>query len=135
MSIATENDEKACLKEEKNQQWFDSLRFEEEESHIYQRYSIENAVYVMCLCTHRAFRGRGLGYKMMQASIKFLKNLGFEGGVVFGEGSAKQSQRIFEKCGFEAIFQLLFSDYKVNGEAIFSKAGDGALAKLYARII
>ena len=71
----------------------------------------------------------------MQASIKFLKNLGFEGGVVFGEGSAKQSQRIFEKCGFEAIFQLLFSDYKVNGEAIFSKAGDGAITKLYARII
>ena len=123
------------FEEEKNQQWFDILRFEEKESGIYQRYGIVNAVYITCLCTHRAFRSRGLGYKIIQASIRYLKNLGFEGRVVFGEGSAKQSQKIAEKCGFEVIFQLLYSDYKVNGEVIFSKAGDGAIAKLSARII
>ena len=135
MSIANKNDEKPCLEEEKNQQWFDILHFEEDESNIYQRYDVENAIYVTCLCTHRGFRGHGLGYKIMQASTMYLKYLGFEGGVMFGEGSAKHSQRIFEKCGFETIFQLLYSDYKVNGEIIFSNTGEEATAKLYAKII
>ena len=135
MTIANKYGDKMHLKEEKNRQWFDVLRFEEDESNIYQRYNIETAVYVGYLCTQRGFRGNGLGYKIMQASIKFLKNLGLEGYVIFGEGSAKPSQRIFEKCGFEAIFLLLYSDYKVNGKVIFKHTGEETNSKLYARTI
>ena len=127
--------DKIYVEEEKNRDWFSIIGHAEEESNIFQKYTVEEAIYFAYLCTRRGFRGNGLGTKVMEATINLLKNLGLEDSIIFGEGSSKSSQRVFEKCGFEPIYEILYSDFKVNEETVFKNTGGDTTYKLYTQMV
>ena len=127
--------DKMNVEEEKIRDWFSIIGHAEEESNVFRRYTVEEAIYFAYLCTGRGFRGYGLGTKVMEATINLLKNLGLEDSVIFGEGSLKTSQRVFEKCGFEPIYEILYSDFKVNGETVFKSTGGDTTYKLYSQVV
>ena len=81
--------DKIYVEEEKIRDWFSIIGHAEEESNVFQRYTIEEAMYFAYLYAGRSFRGNGLDTKVMEATKNLLNNLGLEDSCVLRKGIIK----------------------------------------------
>ena len=98
-------------------------------------YDVENAVHFFALGVHKDYRRRGIGGKVMSAAVELVKQLDLGPVVVTGEGTSTYSQRIYEKLGFETNAEVIYDEYKVNGELVFKNMGDQKSMRLYGKVV
>ncbi|KAF5282074.1 hypothetical protein FQA39_LY00599 [Lamprigera yunnana] len=72
---------------------------------------------VKILSTHSLWAGRGLAKKLVALSSKTANEKGCD--LIRMNCSSYFSAKVVEKLGFECVYELKYSDYKVNGEQVF----------------
>ena len=119
----------------KNGTWYSLVENLQKQFNIYQQYHVEDAIDFVYLCTHKDFRGNGFASKVMEAAVCFIKNFKVKGIVLHGSATWKSSQRVFEKTGFSALAEVVYAEYRENGEAVCTNLGEHKSAKYYSQII
>ena len=130
LEIDTEN-----LKSEAWRKFVDMAYHLENLSNIYDHYNVEELIHFFKLGVHKDFRGRGLGMKLMKATLAFIKNLDIGPLVIRGEASSNYSQHIYEKLGFDILAEVVYADYKVNGVVVVKNTGEHKSEKAYGLVI
>ena len=73
------------------------------------------------MSVHLNYRRFGIATKLVQKSIKLARSRRFE--VVKAEATGKYSQKLYSKLNFDILFEILYNDYKVDGEVVFNNMG------------
>lgn len=94
-------------------------------------YPVKECFYYCGLGVGETYRQQGLAEKMMRFALKFFSQLGINDIVIKGEGSSVYSKRVYEKCGFETLYDLPFTEYKVDGQIRFQNDGLNTSMKGY----
>ena len=105
-------------------------------SDFWNHYKVEEAFHFFGLSVHRDFRRRGIGTKLMQAALLFIKNMNLGQPVlVKALGDSNYSHRIFERCGFDCLAEIMYDDYKVDGEQVVTGTGEHKSIKLFCKMV
>ena len=102
---------------------------------IYDHYNVDELFHFFGFGVHRDYRRKGIATKVMKAAVALVKNMNIGSVVIQGEGTANGSKRIYEKLGFEILAEVVYDDYKVNGEIVFKNMGDEKFERLYGKIV
>ena len=102
---------------------------------IYEHYNVDEVVEFMALAVHKDYRKRGIGLKIMKATLALIKNLDLGGVIVKGEGSGNFVNKIFEDAGFDFLEEVVYKDFKVNGEIVFKDMREHRAARAYAKFV
>ena len=102
---------------------------------VYEHYNVEEVIEFMALAVHKDFRQKGIGLKIMNATLALIKNLELGGVIVKGEGSGNYVNKIFEKAGFDFLGEVVYKDFKVDGEIVFKDMGEHRAAMAFAKLV
>ena len=102
---------------------------------VYEHYNVDEVVEFMALAVHKDYRRRGIGLKIMNATLALIKSLDLGGVIVKGEGSGNYVNKIFENAGFDFLAEVVYKDFKVNGEVVFKDMGEHRSARAFAKSI
>ena len=102
---------------------------------VYEHYNVDEVVEFMALAVHKDYRRRGIGLKIMNATLALIKSLDLGGVIVKGEGSGNYVNKIFENAGFDFLAEVVYKDFKVNGEVVFKDMGEHRSARAFAKFI
>ena len=102
---------------------------------VYDRYNVDEVVQFFGLGVHRDYRQRGIGYRVMKAALAMIQNLELGAVLVKGEGTSNYSKKIYEKNGFENLAEVIYDDYKEDGEVVFKTEPDQKSERLYAKVV
>ena len=89
----------------------------------------------MALAVHKDFRQRGIGLEFMNATLALIKYLDFGGIIVKGEGSGNYVNKVFEKAGFDFLGEVVYKDFKVDGEIVFKDMDEHRAAMAFAKFV
>ena len=104
-------------------------------SNIFEYYDVEEVIECFGLVVHKEYRNRGIATKIMNLMIAFVKHLDLGPVVIKGESSGNFSRRIYEKLGFETLAEVVYADYRVDGEMVISKTGEHKSVKFYGKVV
>ena len=133
--VITDKNSKVNAHARKNRTWYRFIENTENKYNIYQHYNVEDAIEFAYLFTNKEFRRRGFASMITAAAVCFIKNLGISGIVLYGIGSWKSSQWVFEKHGFNTLAEIIYADYRDDGEAVCKNMLENRSAKFYAQVI
>ena len=103
---------------------------------FWKQYDVDEGFNFFGLSVHREYRRKGIGMKLMQAALLFIKNMNLgRSFLVKGLGDSNFSKRIFEHTGFECLGEIMFEDYKVDGEQVIANTGEHKSVKLYCQMV
>lgn len=102
---------------------------------FFERFDVTEQIHFLGMGVHACFRQRGFASQLISAAVLFVKNLGFESVCVQGEGTSNFSKKIYEKSGFDILFESQYVDYKVDGEQVVCNTGEHKSIKLYGKRI
>ena len=125
----------ANLKSEKFKLIADFILYLRSLADVFEHYSVEDVIRFSAISVHRDFRCKGIGSKLMKAAISYVGNLGLGPVVVTGEGSSNYAKRIYEKCGFDSLAEVVFADYKADGHVVFQGLEEHKLERLYGKVV
>ena len=91
---------------------------------IFDYYSVQEIFHFYGIVVRREFRRRGLGEKLMRAALLFIRSLDLGVVVLKGGGTSLYSQRLFEKMGFEKLSEVVYSEFKIDGEIVMTNTGE-----------
>ena len=102
---------------------------------LWKHYDVDEAFEFFGLSVHKEYRRMGIGIKLMQAAILFIKSMNL--GLVLAKGlcDSNYSKRIYERLDFDCLGEIKFEDYKVNGEQVVTNIGEHKSLKIYGKII
>ena len=69
------------------------------------------------------YKQRGYATKIVQTSVDFIRKLGGDPIFLKAEGSAKYSQKIFERMNMEVLSEVFYDDLEVDGKKPFHNTG------------
>ena len=101
----------------------------------YDHYCVEEVVHFLALAVHKDYRRRGIAGKVMNAAVDLVRNLEVGPVVIAGEGTSNYTKRIYEKLGFDALAEIIYEEYKPNGEVVFKNMGEQTSTKLYGKVV
>ena len=101
----------------------------------YKYYDVDELFEMYGLSVHRDYRRKGIGFKMMQIALQFISNMNLGPLVIKGTCDSNFSQRIYEKLNFETLCEVIYADYKDNGEVLIINTGEHKSVKVYGKII
>lgn len=84
----------------------------DEETSIFDRLDVDEAINFFILCVSRKYRRRGVASRLQQVAIALCRELGFKG--IIGAGSSAFSQKIYEKEGFKTLLTMPYDMYKTH---------------------
>ena len=102
---------------------------------VYEHYNVTERMNCVALGVHRDHRRKGVGQKIMNAAIALVKNFGSRPILVKGEASSNYSKKIYENCDFDELGEILYKDYKEDGEIVFKTQEHQKSVKYYAKLI
>ena len=102
---------------------------------VYEHYNVDEVIEFMALAVHKDFRQRGIGLKIMNATLALIKNLELGGVIVKGAGSGNYVNKIFEKAGFDFLGEVVYKDFKVDGELVFKDMGEHRATMAFAKFV
>ena len=102
---------------------------------VYEQYNVTERMDFDALGVHRDHRRKGIGLKIMKAAIALVKNFGISPILIKGEASSNFSQKIYEKCNFDELGEILYNDYKEDGDVVFKMPEQQKSVKYYVRLI
>ena len=98
---------------------------------IYDHYRVDHVVHFYGICVHSDYRRRGICEKLMRGAVCFVSHLDLGDVIIKGEGTSVFSQQVFEKIGFETLSEVVYADFKLDGEIVTSGLGEHKLERLY----
>ena len=102
---------------------------------VYEHYNVDEVAEFMALAVHKDYRRRGIGLKIMKATLALIKNLDLGGVIVKGEGSGNYVNKIFANAGFDFLGEIVYKDFKVNSEVVFKDMGEHRSTRVFAKFI
>ena len=90
------------------------MNYADHKVNFFDKYPEKECFYFFGLGVDEKYRNQGLAEKMMKLALRFLSNLGVNNIAIKGEGSSNFSKRVYEKCGFETLYDLPFTEYKLE---------------------
>ena len=103
---------------------------------VWSRYGVDEAFDLFGISVHKEHRHKGIGLKLMQAALLFIKSMNLGRPVlVKGAGDSNYSKRIFERTGFECLGEIVFDDYIVDGEQVLTNMGEHKSIKVYCQMV
>ena len=102
---------------------------------FWKHYDVEEAFHFFGLSVHREYRRRGFGAKLMQAALLFIKSMNLGPVLVKALGDSKYSHRIFERTEFDCLGEIMYDDYKIDGEQVVTDTGEHTSIKLFCKMI
>ncbi|KAL6741563.1 hypothetical protein Aduo_014803 [Ancylostoma duodenale] len=75
------------------------------------------------LGVHRDYRGRGLGKKLTERALETARADGCQ--FVATAATARASQGIFTKMGFQSLYEIPYAVFRESGKAVFQNLHDG----------
>jgi len=72
---------------------------------------------IKMVTTDKSNRRSGLGTDLLRRSVQLATSLGYK--AIKTEATGLYSRKAFERLGFEAVSEILYSQYEVEGEIIF----------------
>ena len=70
------------------------------------------------------YRKKGMAAKVFTAALKMIEYLGFDSVCVFGEGHSPAPKKLFERAGFECLFEMPHDQYVVDGKQVISDSAE-----------
>lgn len=107
------------------------LAYCEERADFLVNYGIKEAFHFEDLVVADAYKQRGLAPKICLAAIDMIRNFGIEPVYIKVECSSKYSKRIFEKAGFEQLYEKLANTWEINGQLPFQNTREEILLIVY----
>ena len=104
-------------------------------SNIWEKYGVEEAFEFFGLSVHKDYRRRGIGLKLMQATLLFFKSMNLGPVLSKGDCSSNFSKRIYERLHFDCLGEIKFEDYKVDGKQVITNTGEHKSLKIYGKMI
>merc|ERR1711874_53594 len=74
---------------------------------------------IKMVTTDKNNRRSGLGTDLLRRSVQLAASLGYK--AIKTEATGLYSRKAFERLGFEAVSEVLYSEYEAEGERIFEK--------------
>ena len=102
---------------------------------VYDHYKVDEYIGFLALGVHKDYRRQGIGLKIQKAAVAMAINFGVGPVLLKVEATSNFSKKIFEQLGFDTLGELLYENYKENGEVVFKNMGDNKSVKLYGKIV
>lgn len=102
---------------------------------VYEWYGVEEVFQFFGIGVHKNHRKKGIGFKVMKATLALIKGFGVGPIVIKGEGSSNYSKRIYEKSDFDMLAEVVYEEYQVDGEVVFKTGPEEKSERLYAKVI
>ena len=102
---------------------------------IWENYGVHEAFELFGLSVHKGYRHKGIGLKIMQAAMLFIKSMNLGPVLVKGDCSSNFSQHIYERLDFDCLGKIKYEDYKVDGEQVITNTGEHKYLKVYGKMI
>ena len=102
---------------------------------VYEHYNVDEYFGFVALGVHKDYRRKGIGLKIQKAAVNMVKNFELGPIVLKGEGTSNFSKKIYEKLEFDILAEVIYEDYKENGEVVFRNMGDDKSIKLYGKVV
>ncbi|XP_044749262.1 arylalkylamine N-acetyltransferase 1-like isoform X2 [Coccinella septempunctata] len=111
--------EKSYVDSPKFQMILDFLLYNTVQCDIFGKYpDIDKAMTVKILSVDPCMRGRGVATKLVDETRRIAIDKGCK--LMYVECTSHFSAQIMKRLGFEKIYSLKYSDYKVDGKVIFN---------------
>ncbi|KAL4218875.1 hypothetical protein ACF0H5_021463 [Mactra antiquata] len=117
------NDDQHIM-DERLMQGLTFMKYCDEQSKFFQHFKTDCAIQFLGLVVHDRHRNKGFASQLFEAALNFVQNLGVSQVVVKGEGSSIFSQKIYEKFGFEKIYEKVFADYGKENNIALKDTGE-----------
>ncbi|XP_011191301.1 arylalkylamine N-acetyltransferase 1 isoform X1 [Zeugodacus cucurbitae] len=85
------------------------------------------------LSVNTEYRGLGIAGRLTESTLDYMKEHNIP--VMHVLCSSHYSARVMEKLGFHEVYSLNYSDYKVNGEVVFTPAEPHVAARILVKEI
>ena len=119
------------IKSEPNRKCVDVYAELDRRCNVFDHYNVDELIYFYGLVVHRDYRQRGIGEKLMRAAVFFVQNLGLGLFIIKGDGTSNFSQRLYEKVGFEMLAEVVYAEYKIDGNVVVSETGEHKTERMY----
>ena len=101
---------------------------------VYDHYKVENIIHLWQLATHKDHRHKGFATKLITAMLEAFRILEMGPMAIKVECTHNGSKRVFEKLGFEALAEIKFAVYMVDGKQAFTNTGEHNSGVLYGKL-
>ena len=85
---------------------------------VFEYYDADEVFSLFELTVRRDYRRRGIGRKLLQATIILISSMNIGPCVLKGNCSSNFSKSIYEKLSFDTLGEIKFADYTVDGEQV-----------------
>ena len=123
------------LSDEKLKVLFGFMQYCDDKTNFYDHFNTDIALHFMGLCVAKKYRGRGLGTKLTEIALEFIRNLEIDPVYVKVESSSVFAQKIFEKLNFEKLYEQNYKEYLVDSKVVFEDMGDHKSMVCYGKKI
>ncbi|XP_060602547.1 uncharacterized protein LOC132755670 [Ruditapes philippinarum] len=103
----------------------------ENESRFFDHYETDEAFNFLGLVVAEKYKRRGFATKLFRAALEMIRNLGFDEVYVKGGGTSNFSKKIYEREGFETLYEKFYDSYEVNGNFPIQNTGEHKSMKVY----
>ena len=107
----------------------------ENKANVFGYFNVDEAVQLFSLVTNRKYRQRGLGTKVVQASLAMIRNFGVGKVCVKGEGSSLYTQKIFEKVGMQCLYTGFYCEHEIDGKKVLDGTAIHDSIKMYGMMV
>ena len=123
------------FKAEANRKIMTLLKYKNHNFDLWEHYGVQEAFEFFGLAVHKEYRRKGIGMKLMQAAILFIKSMDLGPVLVKGDCDSNYSKCIYERLNFDCLGEIKFEDYKVNGEQVVTNTGEHKSVKINGKML
>lgn len=98
---------------------------------FFGHFRTEEAFHFFGLCVSDKYKQRGLGTQIFKIAVDMICKFGIDPVYIKVEGSSNYSKIIFEKAGFETLYDSSYEDWKVDGRVPIRNTGAHKSMKMY----
>ena len=111
------------------------LLYCDKQADFFDHYGVTEAYRFLSLGVTQKYQRRGLATKIFHAAIDMVRNFGFDQIHIKGEGSSNFSKRIYEKEGFDILYEHMYDEWEVDGIKPLLNTGEHKSLKIYGKKI
>ncbi|XP_060575977.1 uncharacterized protein LOC132733353 [Ruditapes philippinarum] len=107
----------------------------DKQADFFDHYGVTEAYRFLSLVVTQKYQRRGFASKIFHAAINLVRNFGFDEVNIKGEGTSNFSKKIYEKEGYDVLYEHMFDEWEVDGRKPFLNTGEHKSMKIYGKKI
>ncbi|XP_053381664.1 uncharacterized protein LOC123534187 [Mercenaria mercenaria] len=101
------------------------------EAGFFDYYGTDEAFNFLGLVVSRKYQKRGFATRIFRAAVDMIRHFGFDEVYIKGAGTSNYSKKIYEKEGFEILYETFYDNYEVDGRFPIQNTGEHKSMKEY----